>query len=331
MIDASTEAKQAQDRATNRPAPWGFSHISIPTRDLAQSKQFFCEVLGGELKVDRPSFARVQFGNFGIIMAPQAGGATAPDAEYPHYAFTVEADAFMDIKHRLEAHGVPTHDPWGRQNRPHALMYFRDPSGNQFELFCPSGFNAVPLRLGHRAGGDYVIDFPGLCYDRLRPLAKGNANLPKVRPGGFNHMTLPFRDIQEGKRFFIEVVGATLAFELPDHVTVRLGGAEVGMGRQAYGATPADAEYPHYTCLVKPDHLVPLKQRLAEHRVPTSEVWSRDGVDAAMYFRDPSGNLWKLYCENGFRGAARRGTSAGGDYRPDVKALNYDVWKDPGR
>ena len=50
-----------------------------------------------------------------------------------------------------------------------------------------------------------------------------------------------------------------------------------------------------------------------------------------MYFRDPSGTLWELYCESGFKGVARRGVSAGGDYLPDVKALNYDTWKDPAK
>jgi len=323
-------ADRAQERSASMATPYAFSHINIPARDLVHSKRFFVEVLGGELTIDEPRLARVQFDNFGIVISPQAEGATAPNAEYPHYAFTVEAEDFMDIKGRLEAYGVPTHDPWGRKGRPHALMYFRDPSGNQFELFCASGFTAVPLRLGVRAGGDYVIDFPGLCYSALQTAANRD-DLPKVRPGGFNHMTLPFRDIQEGKRFFLEVLGAEFVFELPDHVTVRLGGAEVGMGRQPYGSTPPEAEYPHYTVLVKPADLPALKQRLEQYGVPTHDIWTRNGTDAAMYFRDPSGNLWELYCERGFNGTMRRGISAGGDYAVDMKALNYNAWKDPGK
>jgi hypothetical protein len=101
------------------------------------------------------------------------------DAEYPQYAFTVAPEDFMGIKHRLGAFGAPTHDPWGRMNRPHTLMYFRDPSGNQFESFCPSGFNAVPLRLGHRACGDYVIDFAALCYSALPTMRSSPTPVPK--------------------------------------------------------------------------------------------------------------------------------------------------------
>lgn len=325
-----SQAAQLHETRIEAPTPYGFSHIAIPSRDLNQSKQFFVDVLGGSLTVDEPALARVHFGKFAIVLAPQLGGATPANAEYPHYAFTVAPEDFMGIKQRLEAFGVPTHDPWGRMNRPHALMYFRDPSGNQFELFCPSGFNAVPLRLGSRAGGDYVIDFAALCYSKLQKPGT-ETNLPNVGPGGYNHMTLPVRDMHEAKRFFVTVLGGKVAFERPEHITVIVGGAEIGLSSEAGGWTAADAEYPHYTFFVKSEHLIPLKQRLENYGIPTSDVWSRNGIDAAMYFRDPSGTLWELYCESGFKGAVRRGVSADGDYMPNVTALNYGAWKDPGK
>lgn len=327
----STQDVRLENRVPTQSTPRGLSHIAVPSRDLDQSKRFFVDVLGGRLTGDGPALARAEFDNFGIVMGLQAGGATPAEAEYPHYAFTVAPEDFMGIKQRLEAFGVPTHDPWGRQNRPHALMYFRDPSGNQFELFCPSGFNAAPLRLGHRAGGDYVIDFAALCYRALQTPAAGEARLPNVRPKGYNHMTLPVRDMHEAKRFFVATLGGTVAFERPAHITVIVGGAEIGLSSESGGWTAADAEYPHYTFFAKPEDLAAVKRRIEAHGVPTSATWSRKGSDAAVYFRDPSGNLWELYCETGFKGAARRGVSAGGDYLPDVKALNYHAWKDPGR
>lgn len=323
-----SQAAQLQEAKMQVPTPCGLSHIAIPSRDLDQSKQFFVDVLGGELSLDEPALVRVRFGNFAIVLAPQSDGATPAHAEYPHYAFTVAPEDFMGIKQRLEAFGVPTHDPWGRMNRPHALMYFRDPSGNEFELFCPSGFNAVPLRFGSRAGGDYVIDFAGLCYSKLQKPAPGT-DLPTVGPGGYNHMTLPVRDMHEAKRFFVAALGGTVAFERPEHITVIVGGAEIGLSSESGGWTAADAEYPHYTLLVKSADMIPLKQRLETYAVPTSDLWSRNGSDTAMYLRDPSGTLWELYCESGFQGVVRRGVSAGGDYKPDVKALNYETWRDP--
>jgi len=326
----SKQAERLTDEGVGVPTPYGFDHISIPTRDLALSKQFFIEVLGGTLTAEGAGSAQVEFGNFKIILAPQATGSTPPDAEYPHYAFTVGPDDFLGVKQRLEAYGVPTHDPWGRKNRPHALMYFRDPSGNEFEMFCPAGFTAMPLKLGSRAGGDYTINFSELCYRNLKaPAAKDK--LPRVRPQGFNHMTLPVRDMHEGKRFWLTTLGGKVLLDLPDHITVVVGGAEVGMATTDHGWTAKDAEYPHYTFLVKSEDMAAQIESLQSYGVPTSEIWTRNGSDACLYFRDPSGNLWELYCERGFKGATRRGASAGGDYRPDVKALNYEAWKDPGQ
>jgi len=259
-----SQAAQLQKARVEAPTPSGLSHIAIPSRDLNQSKQFFVDVLGGNLTVDEPALARVGFGKFAIVLAPQSGGATPAHAEYPHYAFTVAPEDFMGIKRRLEAFGVPTHDPWGRMNRPHALMYFRDPSGNQFELFCPSGFNAVPLRLGSRAGGDYVIDFAALGYGKLQKPAT-ETDLPNVGPGEYNHMTLPMRDMHEAKRFFVNVLGGTVAFERPEHITVIVGGAEIGLSPEAGGWTAADAEYPHYTFLVKSADMIPLRERVESY------------------------------------------------------------------
>ena len=144
-------------------------------------------------------------------------------------------------------------------------------------------------------------------------------------------MTLPVRDMHEAKRFFVAALGGTVAFERPQHITVIVGGAEIGLSSESGGWTAADAEYPHYTLLVKSADMIPLRERVESYGVPTSDVWSRNGIDAVMYFRDPSGTLWELYCESGFSGAVRRGVSAGGDYIPDATALNYDTWKDPAK
>src|SRR5437764_5344022 len=102
MIDASANSAQQTDGAY-APKPTGFSHISLPSRDLAQSKRFFTEVLGGEMKEDGP-IVRVQFANFAIALGPQEGGATAPHHEHPHYAITVPADDFRPLKQLLDAY-----------------------------------------------------------------------------------------------------------------------------------------------------------------------------------------------------------------------------------
>jgi catechol 2,3-dioxygenase-like lactoylglutathione lyase family enzyme len=324
MASVSTGSQES----TRIPTPIGFDHVSLPTRDVDQSRRFFTEVLGGEVVEDGPR-VKVQLGTFRVELGPQEGGATAPHMEHPHYAFTVQAEDFKQLKARLEAFGVPTHEPWTRAGSTCALMYFRDPSGNQFEMYCAEGETGIPLRIGHRAGGDYVIPFPSLVYSEVKDPA---GEVPPLRFADFNHMTIPSKDLQESKRFLTEIFGGEVAIDHPSHVTVVVGGAQIGNGGPLdAGWTAPNAEYPHYTFEVTPEDLVPLKERLESYGVPTSDVATRNGSDAFTYYRDPTGNLWELYCERGFSGSVRRTRSAGGDYVPDVKALCYDRWNDPGR
>lgn len=319
MIDASSQPSDV----AGGPAPYGFRGISVPARDLQQAKQFYVGVLGGNLAGEQGDTATVTFGDFVIGLGKQDKGATPRESEYPHYAFTVGPVEFVAAKHRLESCGIPTHEPWCRQGSPSALMYFRDPSGNQFELYCEEGVPELPMRIGARAGGDYVVPFASLNYDSL-PVAATRASSGFESLGaGFNHMTLPVRDMQEGKRFLVNVLGGKVKFEHPTHTTVYVGGAEFGQAPMPHGWTLPDVEFPHYTLLARADDILPIKHRVESFDVPCSDVWTRNGSDACLYLRDPSGNLLEIYCERGFNGAASQ--------KPDVQALNYDTWRDPGK
>ena len=124
--------------------------------------------------------------------------------------------------------------------------------------------------------------------------------LGQSTPCGFSHIAIPSRDLVQSKRFFVEVLGVSLASDGPALAPVQCGDFGIVLG-------------------------------LASYDIPTSEIWSRNGSDAAIYFRDPSGNLWELYCESCLKGAVRRGVSAGSDYAPSVKSLNYAKWKEASR
>ena len=45
------------------------------------------------------------------------------------------------------------------------LLYFRDPSGNLFEMYCPKLKEAATFMRGVKQGGSYEIDFAGLNYE----------------------------------------------------------------------------------------------------------------------------------------------------------------------
>ena len=130
-------------------------HVSLVCRNLAESKKFYVEVLGGELFHDTPGFSEVLLAGMIIGMSEQASGWTGWDDEYPHYGFNVDGANFALAEPWLDGCGVPNYG-WTRDYKT-ALRYFRDPSGNLLELYCDSGYDAIEqLALGPRQGGQLL-------------------------------------------------------------------------------------------------------------------------------------------------------------------------------
>src|SRR6184192_3417609 len=101
---AETIEGRATEQATGadqRPAY--LSHVSIPVRDRAEAARWFMKVLGAEMYKDNPTFTEVRVAGAVFGLGEQKGGWTAPDAEFPHYAFEVEGKDFPALKARLEA------------------------------------------------------------------------------------------------------------------------------------------------------------------------------------------------------------------------------------
>ena len=63
----------------------------------------------------------------------------------------------------LRQNGVTTSEPWTRDGIK-GLLYFRDPTGNLFEMYCPKLKEAASFVRGAKQGGSYTIDFSGLSY-----------------------------------------------------------------------------------------------------------------------------------------------------------------------
>lgn len=162
---AETAISPSKGSKAREPGPARLSHISIPVRDRAEAVRFFVEVLGAEVTFVNPTFSEGCVAGTIFGFSEQKGGWTAPDAEYPHYAFEVEGEHMAPLKARLQAHGVKTHPIWTRHGIE-ALMYFRDPSGNLFEMYCTEGFkDADKLPHAKGWGGDFRPPIAELGYD----------------------------------------------------------------------------------------------------------------------------------------------------------------------
>ena len=58
---------------------------------------------------------------------------------------------------------------------------------------------------------------------------------PRLRQ--FAHVSVPCRDLEEGKRFYRDVLGGEMHVETPTFASFRLGGVDVGIGTD--GSAPA--------------------------------------------------------------------------------------------
>ena len=97
--------------------------------------------------------------------APRDGGWTGRNAEFPHYGFFADGESFLPMVDWLQRHGVKIPGPWTRDGKK-GLMYFRDPSGNLFEIYGGKDLKeAAALPHGVKQGGSYETDFAGLFYE----------------------------------------------------------------------------------------------------------------------------------------------------------------------
>jgi catechol 2,3-dioxygenase-like lactoylglutathione lyase family enzyme len=165
--------------------------------------------------------------------------------------------------------------------------------------------------------------------------SKPDAAKPKgpAKLMSFAHVSVPCRDLAEGKEFYGAVLGGELRVDQPTFASFRLGGVDVGIGTEGCSWIGRSAEYPHFAFFVGPDELLHMKEWLEACGVPTSNLWTRRGIEALMFFRDPSGNVIELYCEEGFKGADAlpKGPPRGHGTAVDIDRLRYDRWSRPSQ
>ena len=132
-----------------------------------------------------------------------------------------------------------------------------------------------------------------------------------------DHVTVPVHDLDEARRFYCQVLGATFLMRVDNeflrkvgratvdpstqgafHISVLLGGsARVDLFLQNFGqAAPAQA-HPHYAFGVRARDLQKWRARLEAMGVPTDgPLRLGPPGQASLYFNDPFGNHLELTC-----------------------------------
>jgi catechol 2,3-dioxygenase-like lactoylglutathione lyase family enzyme len=149
--------------------------------------------------------------------------------------------------------------------------------------------------------------------------------------GTFNHVSVPCRDLEEATAFFVDVLGGEMRISTPIFAEVWVGGMNIGYGTQGTTFMQPSCEYPHIAFYIGAEDLQRMKVWFAQCEIPTTHYWTRHGVEALMYFRDPSGNVFEFYCPEGMPGADTfpRGLAAAHGVAVDIDSIRYDTWKRP--
>jgi|SRR5579871_3378997 len=144
---------------------------------------------------------------------------------------------------------------------------------------------------------------------------------------GLSHITLPARNAQEAKRFWVSLFGAGIEVDHAGFIEVNIGGTVLGYSENSDLIGPRGTEAPHFAFYIKPERLLSAKAHLEAHGVPTQPLWTRSGKMAHMYFCDPSANLFELIAV-GFEDAHSlpRPPSNDGDMQFDLSTLAYE-WR----
>jgi hypothetical protein len=114
-------------------------HLSLPVRDLAESRAFYVDVLGCDVGRERPEFIDVWFYGLQLTLQAQPDQVLSDEQRgVRHFGVALSAAELDELLARLDAHPVrwlspvSTDYPGTAQEQTKAKVL--DPSGNAIEL-----------------------------------------------------------------------------------------------------------------------------------------------------------------------------------------------------
>jgi catechol 2,3-dioxygenase len=152
--------------------PDRLGHLVIKVRDLERSKKFYSEVMGLELMGEVPQFKiaflsanRNDHHELGLLeVGPEADGGKFEQVGLLHFAFRMKTYNELGEAYReLKAHGVEV-----VATTDHGVargVYFKDPDGNEMELYVdgdPVAFGKWENAYAGVEKLDFAEDSPGL-------------------------------------------------------------------------------------------------------------------------------------------------------------------------
>ena len=109
----------------------GINHITLAVRDIAESFQFYVEVLGLKPIQKNPVSAYLLAGDLWIALEKDENSRAEPLSEYTHFAFSVTKEHFGTMAENISRSGAKE---WQKNSTEGDSLYFLDPNGHKLEI-----------------------------------------------------------------------------------------------------------------------------------------------------------------------------------------------------
>lgn len=143
----------------------GINHVTFATRDLAQSLDFYCELLKFKLIVKWKKGAYLTANNIWLCLSCDTKTKSQIPEEYTHIAFTVNPETMGSLNETVLKKKIPQ---WKENTSEGASLYLLDPDFNKIEIHCGD----LNTRLRHIIQTPYEEMEIYLTNDELESLCK---------------------------------------------------------------------------------------------------------------------------------------------------------------
>ena len=265
------------------PATLTLGAVHLTISDLDRSVAWYQTSLG--LRVDSHEGTTAALGDGSVTVLvlhedPLARPAGRSAGLY-HYALLYPSrEELARAAVRLSVTSTPIDG--ASDHRTHEAIYLSDPDGNGIELAADRPREQWPVDLGY-AVGPAALDFNAL----LATIA-GEPPAPHVAPGlRMGHLHLHVGDIEEGLRFYRDVLGFEVQANLGTAAFVSAGGYHHHLGFNIWrgpgvGAPPAhSAGLRHWTVQLPAEDLASVRARVEDAQ----------DIDGGFIVRDPWGTV----------------------------------------
>ena len=266
------------------PATLRLGAVHLTVADVDRSVAWYQRALGLRVHAHEPTTAELGDGVETTVVLhedPQAQGAGRHAGLY-HYALLYPSrEELARAAMRLAATGTPIQG--ASDHGTHEAIYLPDADGNGIELAADRARDAWPTDLGY-SRGPAPLDFEAL-------LSSVEGEQPGERIGEglrMGHLHLHVGDVEEGLRFYSDVLGFEVQANLGSAVFVSAGGYHHHLGFNVWKGEGVGAPPPHTVGLWHWTVQLPGDAEVAEVRARVEAAGlPTEPTDGGFVVRDP--------------------------------------------